>query len=265
LGAWPIRENKRAGVTATGKGSQFHPLPQACIKLPGFWQGRLAEASAPAEAWPFRRNGPTRVGGELLALACSVHLRLARVPFGAILKTPMIKSTLLTFAVVTGLLLSATAQAADKEELPAEVQKTIEALKKSDSGLKKFFDDSQGYAVFPSIAKGAIGIGGAHGKGQVFEKGKLAGDASLSQATIGFQLGGQVYSEVIFFETKDSLSSFKENKFAFSAQVSAVAAAEGASANAKYQNGVAVFTMAKGGLMYEASVGGQKFKFTPIK
>jgi lipid-binding SYLF domain-containing protein len=119
--------------------------------------------------------------------------------------------------------------------------------------------------VFPSIAKGAIGIGGAHGKGQVFEKGKLIGEASVSQVTIGFQLGGQVYSEVIFFENKDTLESFKKSELAFSAQVSAVAAAEGASANAKYQLGVAVFTLAKGGLMYEASIGGQKFKFKPNK
>ncbi len=131
--------------------------------------------------------------------------------------------------------------------------------------MKKLFDEAQGYAVFPSVAKGAIGLGGAHGEGQVFEKGKLVGTASLSQATIGFQLGGQVYSEAVFFEDAKALNEFKEGKFKVSAQVSAVAAAEGASANAKYQNGVAIFTLAKGGLMYEASVGGQKFSYTPIK
>lgn len=174
-----------------------------------------------------------------------------------------------SFALTLGFLLSLTplAGAADKREArQKEVKETIDLFVKQDSGLKKFFDTAEGYAVFPGVGKGAIGIGGAHGTGLVYEKGgKLIGEASLSQVTIGFQLGGQSYAEVIFFETKGALDDFKESKLAFSAQVSAVAAAEGASANAKYQQGVAVFTIAKGGLMYEASVGGQKFKFKPLK
>jgi len=159
--------------------------------------------------------------------------------------------------------LPTTLQAADK--VAKEVQESVALFKKTDPGLEKFFSSAAGYAVFPKVAKGGIGIGGARGKGEVFEKGKKAGKATLSQATIGFQLGGQVYSEVIFFETEKSLSDFKESKMEFSAQVSAVAATEGVSKNAKYEHGVAVFTIAKGGLMYEASVGGQKFKFTPVK
>src|SRR5262249_19842906 len=147
----------------------------------------------------------------------------------------------------------------------AEGQQAVEAFKKADPGLQKFFDEAAGYAVFPSIGKGAVGIGAAHGKGLVYEKGQLAGEAAMTQVTIGLQLGGQTYSELIFFETKEALDSFKESKTEFSAQVSAVAAAEGASKNAKYAQGVAVFTLAKGGLMYEASLGGQKFKFTPLK
>jgi lipid-binding SYLF domain-containing protein len=91
------------------------------------------------------------------------------------------------------------------------------------------------------------------------------GEASLTQVTVGFQLGGQAYAELIFFETQSALDSFKSSQFALSAQASAVAAAEGASANAKYQLGVSVFTLARGGLMYEASVGGQKFKFQAVK
>ncbi len=154
---------------------------------------------------------------------------------------------------------------AAEDELSKEVATAIEAFQRADPGLKKRFAEAQGYAVFPSVAKGAIGVGGAHGKGQVFEKGKLIGLATLTQGSIGFQLGGQVYSELIFFETKDALDSFKANKFAMSAQISAVAAAEGVSRNARYQNGVMVFTLAKQGLMYEASVGGQKFKFTPLR
>ncbi len=162
--------------------------------------------------------------------------------------------------------LAATLPAAERsDELSQNVKDAVAQFQKSDSKMKKLFDEAQGYAVFPSVAKGAIGIGGAHGEGQVFEKGKLVGTASLSQATIGFQLGGQVYSEAVFFEDEKALNEFKEGKFKVSAQVSAVAAAEGASANAKYQNGVAIFTVAKGGLMYEASVGGQKFSYTPIK
>jgi lipid-binding SYLF domain-containing protein len=155
--------------------------------------------------------------------------------------------------------------AAGADELTTDVTAAIDTFKKSDTGLAKFFDSADGYVVFPSVSKGAIGIGGAYGKGQVFEKGQLIGEASLSQATIGFQLGGQVYSEVIFFENKANLEDFKKGEYALSAQASAVAAAEGAAANAKYENGVAVFTIAKGGLMFEASVGGQKFKFTPVK
>ena len=90
------------------------------------------------------------------------------------------------------------------------------------------------------------------------------GNTSLAQVTVGLQLGGQSYSEIVFFETAAALTDFKKGNFALAAQVSAVAAAAGASANAKYRNGVAVFTVAKGGLMYEASVGGQKFKYEPF-
>ena len=153
-----------------------------------------------------------------------------------------------------------------REQLSADVQDTIALFKKTDSSLKDFFEKSAGYAVFPKVAKGAIGVGAAHGEGQVFEKGKLekgklAGKTKLTQVTIGFQLGGQVYAEVIFFEDEKTLKDFKDGNVEFSAQVSAVAAAEGASKNAKYKLGVAVFTVARGGLMYEASIGGQKFSF----
>lgn len=150
------------------------------------------------------------------------------------------------------------------DSMDERVKDAIDLFNSRDSSLKEFFKKAYGYAVFPNVAKGGIGIGGAHGKGQVFEKGKLIGSASLTQATIGFQLGGQVYAELIFFERQSALEDLKDNQFTFSAQVSAVVAAEGRSANARYQNRVAVFTLAKGGLMYEASVGGQKFKFKPI-
>lgn len=146
----------------------------------------------------------------------------------------------------------------------SDAQETIALFKKSDPGLSRFFEQSVGWAVFPTVGKGAIGIGGAHGGGVLFERGKAVGTCTLTQVTVGFQLGGQAYSEIIFFETPSTLADFKSNALALAAQVSAVAATEGASANAKYQLGVAVFTIAKGGLMYEASVGGQKFTFEPF-
>ncbi len=132
---------------------------------------------------------------------------------------------------------------------------------KADKSMDGQFSKSYGYAIFPNVGKGGLGVGGAAGNGTVYEQGKLVGMAKLSQVSIGLQAGGQSYREVIFFENKESMDRFKDNRVEFSAQVSAVAAASGASANAKYVEGVMVFTMQKGGLMYEASVGGQKFKF----
>ena len=150
---------------------------------------------------------------------------------------------------------------AKKEELKTESAEAKTAFLKEDDGMAKFFNNSYGYVIFPNVGKGGLGVGGAAGNGVVYEQGNMIGYAKLTQVSIGFQAGGQAYREVIFFETADEMNRFKANKIEFSAQVSAVAAASGASANAKYIEGVAVFTMAKGGLMYEASVGGQKFKF----
>jgi lipid-binding SYLF domain-containing protein len=155
------------------------------------------------------------------------------------------------------------ARQADKDA--KDVAVAIASFKSSDKMLPKWFDTAYGYVVFPNITKGAVGVGGANGDGRVFEKGAYVGDARVTQVTIGAQLGGQAYSEVIFFESKDALDRFKDNRFEMTAGLSAVAAAEGASKDAKYTQGVAVFTLAKKGLMAEASVGGQKFKFTPKK
>jgi len=146
-----------------------------------------------------------------------------------------------------------------------EVAEAIALFKKTDPQLTKWFDAAYGYVVFPNIAKGAAGIGAASGDGRVFEKAVYVGNARVTQLTIGAQLGGQAFSEVIFFENKDALDRFKQDRFEMTAGLSAVAAAEGTSRDAKYTQGVAVFTVAKKGLMAEASVGGQKFKFTPIK
>jgi lipid-binding SYLF domain-containing protein len=145
-----------------------------------------------------------------------------------------------------------------------EANDTAALFKKKDPSLSKFFSGAVGWVVFPTVGKGAIGVGGAGGKGVLFEKGKALGEASLAQITIGLQLGGQSYSEIVFFESDAAMNDFKKGNFALAAQVSAVAISAGAAANAAYQDGVAVFTATKGGLMYEASVGGQKFGYKPF-
>jgi lipid-binding SYLF domain-containing protein len=135
---------------------------------------------------------------------------------------------------------------------------------KTDGLMQSLFDNSYGYVIFPNVGKGGVGVGGAAGNGIVFEHGKSIGRAKMKQVSVGFQFGGQAYREVIFFENLAALDRFKQNKFEFSAQASAVAATTGASANVKYRDGVMVFTQQKGGLMYEASIGGQKFGYTPF-
>ena len=160
--------------------------------------------------------------------------------------------------------LALAGQAADHKQLQADVDAAVAAFKNADPGLKDTFKKAAGYVVFPNVGKGGFIVGGAHGNGHVYEKGKLIGHASMTQVTVGAQVGGQEFSEVIFFETKEALAKFKEGGYSMNAQVSAVAAAEGASKNARYVEGVMVFTKAKSGLMAEASVGGQKFKFEPV-
>ena len=149
----------------------------------------------------------------------------------------------------------------------------------------KFFANSYGYAVFPTIGKGGFVVGAAHGSGRVYRKGAYVGDASMTQVTVGAQFGGQAYSQIIFFQHKAAFDEFTSGNFEFGAQASAVAITAGASAQAgssgasagasgtqqsaktagRYYKGMAVFTVAKGGLMYEASIGGQKFSFKPKK
>jgi lipid-binding SYLF domain-containing protein len=157
-----------------------------------------------------------------------------------------------------------SSHAATDSALVADAKHTIAVFRKTDPGLDKFFQRSAGYVVFPGVGKGGLVVGGAHGDGVLFENGMPMGKASLNQVTVGAQVGGQEYAEIIFLETPAALAQFKEGKTAFSAQVSAVALASGAAANAKYNHGVAVFTATKGGLMAEASIGGQKFKYEPF-
>lgn len=147
------------------------------------------------------------------------------------------------------------------DKLELSVAQAIIKAKDKDPNLAKWFDSAYAYAVFPKVGKGGIGIGGAHGKGLVIRGDETVGKTSLSQVTIGFQLGGQVYAEYIMFKDQTAFDHFSRGQFEMGAQVSAVALTLGASADANYEKGVAVFTIAEGGLMYEASVGGQKFKY----
>src|ERR1043165_819870 len=167
----------------------------------------------------------------------------------------------IAWPALLAVLCASAAPAAD--DLQSESKMAIDAFKHKDSTLDKFFAESAGYAVFPSVGKGGLIVGGAHGKGVVYEKDRVIGRATMSQASIGAQAGGQSFAEVIFFDTPASLNDFKSGKFEMRAEVSAVAAAEGAAKTANYKQGVAVFTLPKKGLMVQASIGRQKFKYQP--
>lgn len=166
-----------------------------------------------------------------------------------------------------------------------DITDTIQVFKES-AAVKKFFNDSYGFAVFPTIGKAGWIIGGSYGTGQVYREGDVTGDVSVIEGSIGFQFGGKVFSEIIFFEDKRAYDEFTSGGFEFDATVQATvvtagaeaqAGTEGSSAGASagpktgvqakttYYKGMAVFVHSKGGLMYEASVSGQKFKFTPLK
>jgi len=171
---------------------------------------------------------------------------------------------------------------------PAHADKftdTIDIYKKSEV-VQPFFKNAYGYAVFPTIGKAGIGIGGSYGTGQVYKGGKVTGDTSVIKGSIGFQLGAQAFSQMIFFEDKRAYDEFTSGNFEFDATASAVAITAGAQASAgtegasagvsagpatgkqakvSYHKGMVVFVHAKGGLMYEASIGGQKFTFKPNK
>ena len=162
-----------------------------------------------------------------------------------------------------------------------EYSDTIKIFKEAgESG--NFFNTAYGYAVFPTVGKGGIIVGGAYGEGHVYEKGKVIGDAKMTQVSVGFQLGGQAYSEIIFFEDQRALKEFTSGNFEFAADASVVAITAAANASAsttgssagasggkrdattvgRFNRGMATFTVAKGGLMYQAAIGGQKFSYT---
>lgn len=186
-------------------------------------------------------------------------------------------SLLRGIALVCSVLLVSSVHAAE------DYSSTINVFKGSPA-VEPYFQGAYGYAVFPTIGKGGVGIGGAHGKGQVYRGGKVTGKTSMTQLTIGLQFGGQAFSQIIFFKDKRAYDDFTSGNFEFGAQATAVAITAGATAQASttgasasataggtagkqeasYYKGMAVFTHVKGGLMYEATLGGQKFGFDPL-
>jgi lipid-binding SYLF domain-containing protein len=151
------------------------------------------------------------------------------------------------------------------EEDLAKAQAAVDALLESNPKMQRYIDAAAGYVVIPTVGKAGIGIGGARGKGLLYENGEATAEVTMTQLSIGFQWGGQAYSEFIFFEDTQALEDFKRGNYELGAQASAVAITAGVSVDAGYEKGVAIFTQAKGGLMYEAAVGGQKFKVKELK
>ncbi len=184
-----------------------------------------------------------------------MHIRVAPVAIASLL--PLSLTACSDYSKGSG---SETAQ----QVVQSQAERAIADVKAKDPSIQKFFDNAYGYAVFPKIAKGAAGVGAANGEGVVYEQGRVVGATEMTQVTLGLQLGGQSYAEFIFFQDKSHLDVFKGGNMEFAANASAVAVTAGAAATNDFSNGLAIFTMPHGGLMFEASVGGQKFSYRPL-
>lgn len=172
----------------------------------------------------------------------------------------IIRTSLTIFLFLT-FLGTSWAQNTKEKIMIDKAQEAIEHFQKTDSSIQKFFRGAYAFVVFPAVGKGGMGIGGAHGNGIVYQKGEPLAKATMTQASIGFQFGGQSFMEIIFLEDERAFNNFKDGNVKLGAHASAVALKEGASLEANYNDGVSIFTAIKGGLMYEASVGGQKFTY----
>jgi len=178
------------------------------------------------------------------------------------------RKTTLFLVALAAIILAAPLSAFEpniNDRMELDVARAIIDIKEADPGIETFFENAAGYAVYPSVGKGGFVVGGAYGKGLVITNGLASGNTTMTQATIGFQLGGQKYAQFIFFRDQVALEHFRRGNFEFGAQASAVAITAGASADANYDGGVVVFTHAGGGLMFEGSVGGQRFTYEPRK
>lgn len=152
-----------------------------------------------------------------------------------------------------------------REAQDANVRNTLDAMRSEDPSFGAFLDNAYGYAIYPTVGRGAFIFGGSYGKGQVYEQGKFIGYSDMSQANVGAQIGGEAFTEVIAFENKAALDKFISKEYTFTAEVKAVALKSGAAKNARFQDGIAIFQYEKGGLMAAAAVGGQRFRFTSMR
>jgi lipid-binding SYLF domain-containing protein len=173
-------------------------------------------------------------------------------------------ATLSAATLVVGCATNPPETQSEKQALRTESQSALQKMYDRDPSLRGFLNNAYGYAVFPSVGKGGVIAGGASGKGEVFEQGRLIGYAELNQATIGAQIGGQEFAELIVFQDEPALRRFENDEYSFAANASAVALKAGASNQANFEKGVAVFTLPTGGLMAEAAIGGQSFNFQSL-
>jgi hypothetical protein len=185
---------------------------------------------------------------------------------------------LLSAVVIAGIASIAHAQRA------RDVTETVE-LFRSIPQVAPYFESSYGYAVWPRIGRGGLGVGASRGRGQVYVNGQLTGFSTMTEVSVGLQAGGQAYRQIIFFETREAYERFTRSTFEFDASASAVAVTASAQAGAGttgaraaagagspntaaavgYVNGMQTFTMAEGGLMYQATIAGQRYRFEPVR
>ncbi len=181
------------------------------------------------------------------------------------MKTLVFKKMHLFLFAISFLLISVSYSQGWKPELEKDSREALATMIADAPKLKTFKDQAYAWAIYPKITKAAFVIGGAGGEGVVFQNGTPVGRSKIKQGSFGLQAGGQQYSEVIFFQNKEAFDKFKNGNLKFSAQTSAVAIVPGASFDVAYDEGVAVFTRVKGGIMAEASLGGQHFSFVPVE
>ena len=170
--------------------------------------------------------------------------------------------TVAAFALIAGCN-SSPKTAEEKTMAHDEATTALNKFTMNDPSLQGILDSAAGYAVFPAVGKGGLIVGGAHGQGTVYQNGQVIGYATISQASIGLQAGGEQFAELIVFKTPEALAQFKNNEMTFTADAAANASDKGAAAGAKFEKGVATFVKAEKGLMASAAIGGQKFNFTP--
>jgi lipid-binding SYLF domain-containing protein len=167
---------------------------------------------------------------------------------------------MLTVAFLAG---PALAEKGERAQLRSDVAEAIASMRAAEPGIERFFKSSAGYVVFPRVGKGGFIFAGGHGDGQVIQNGKAVGFASVTIGTVGFQVGAQQFSEIIFFQNQAALDRFKRGKFELTAGVSIVVIKAGATNDVNYRDGVVVFAHPRVGAMAEAAIGAQKFNYKP--